>query len=201
MVSQDCGHTPTADAIASYGNKVTHIKVSLTLDTHTHNLHTLTTHTPSQQPDLSEPKIPVNQRSMKNTKAEIGYIKISRHYKWALTQIFDVMDYEYTIIVEGEWVKSHLTHPHTLTSYTSSHTHTLPHTFTSYTPSHTHIFHFLTHSHFTNSRTDDLLVAPDFFSYFQSLRPVMDSDPSIWCVSAWNDNGKKGFIDTTANGL
>ncbi len=52
----------------------------------------------------------------------------------------------------------------------------------------------------TPLHTDDLLVAPDFFSYFHSLRPVLNSDPSVWCVSAWNDNGKKGFIDTTANG-
>ena len=27
VVSQDCGHEPTAQAIASYGSKVTHIKV------------------------------------------------------------------------------------------------------------------------------------------------------------------------------
>ena len=31
----------------------------------------------------------------------MGYYKISRHYKWALTQIFDEMKYEYVIIVEG----------------------------------------------------------------------------------------------------
>ncbi len=54
---------------------------------------------------------------MKNTKAEIGYFKISRHYKWALTQIFDVMDYQYTIIVEGELMgvvdgRGHHTPPH-----------------------------------------------------------------------------------------
>lgn len=29
IVSQDCGHQPTADAIASYGARVTHIKVRL----------------------------------------------------------------------------------------------------------------------------------------------------------------------------
>ena len=28
IVSQDCGHLPTANAISSYGNRITHIKVS-----------------------------------------------------------------------------------------------------------------------------------------------------------------------------
>ena len=30
-----------------------------------------------------------------------GYYKISRHYKWALTQMFEVMNYNYVVIVEG----------------------------------------------------------------------------------------------------
>lgn len=29
IVSQDCGHQPTADIIASYGSRLTHIKASL----------------------------------------------------------------------------------------------------------------------------------------------------------------------------
>ncbi len=27
--------------------------------------------------------------------------------------------------------------------------------------------------------------------------PVLRSDPTLWCVSAWNDNGKRGIIDET----
>ncbi|OQR78312.1 alanine--tRNA ligase, partial [Tropilaelaps mercedesae] len=42
---------------------------------------------------------------------------------------------------------------------------------------------------------DDLEVAPDFFSYFESLLPILEADPTLYCVSAWNDNGKKGLID------
>lgn len=42
---------------------------------------------------------------------------------------------------------------------------------------------------------DDLEVAPDFFEYFRALLPLLQSDPSLWCVSAWNDNGKEGFVD------
>ena len=35
-------------------------------------------------------------------KALRGYYKISRHYRWALSQVFDEMDYQYVLIVEGE---------------------------------------------------------------------------------------------------
>lgn len=38
---------------------------------------------------------------------------------------------------------------------------------------------------------DDLEVAPDFFEYFQATYPLLRTDPSLWCVSAWNDNGKE----------
>uniref|UniRef100_A0A673KK61 Alpha-1,3-mannosyl-glycoprotein 2-beta-N-acetylglucosaminyltransferase n=1 Tax=Sinocyclocheilus rhinocerous TaxID=307959 RepID=A0A673KK61_9TELE len=42
---------------------------------------------------------------------------------------------------------------------------------------------------------DDLEVAPDVFEYFRALHPVLKSDPTLWCVSAWNDNGREGFVD------
>ena len=41
---------------------------------------------------------------------------------------------------------------------------------------------------------DDMLVAPDFFTYFQAMAPVLHKDPSLMCVSAWNDNGMEGLI-------
>ena len=31
----------------------------------------------------------------------MGYYKIARHYKWALSQIFDVMHHKAVIVVEG----------------------------------------------------------------------------------------------------
>lgn len=40
-----------------------------------------------------------------------------------------------------------------------------------------------------------LQVAPDFFAYFRALLPLLKSDPSLWCVSAWNDNGRDGYVD------
>lgn len=42
--------------------------------------------------------------------------------------------------------------------------------------------------------TDDLDVAPDFFEYFEATYSLLQSDPSLWCVSAWNDNGKFSMI-------
>eukprot|EP01137_Pigoraptor_chileana_P009221 Opistho-2@57150 len=114
IVSQDCGDPSTANVIRDkYGTSVIHL----------------------QQPDLS------NIRPAPNLFNFVGYYKISRHYKWALTQVLDVLYYDSVIIVE-----------------------------------------------------DDLDISPDFFSYFASTRPLLDSDPSLFCVSAWNDNGKPEFI-------
>jgi len=42
---------------------------------------------------------------------------------------------------------------------------------------------------------DDLLAAPDFYEYFEATLPILKADKSLWCVSAWNDNGKGGLID------
>lgn len=75
VVSQDCGHEPTANVIRSYGSQVSFI----------------------QQPDLSEVQgVPSNVRSM------MGYYKISRHYKWALGQAFDTLGYDTVLIVEDD---------------------------------------------------------------------------------------------------
>ncbi|XP_053632331.2 protein O-linked-mannose beta-1,2-N-acetylglucosaminyltransferase 1-like [Cherax quadricarinatus] len=36
---------------------------------------------------------------------------------------------------------------------------------------------------------EDILAAPDFFSYFNQTSWLLDTDPSIFCISAWNDLG------------
>lgn len=41
---------------------------------------------------------------------------------------------------------------------------------------------------------DDLDVAPDFFEYFSATKKILKKDPTLWCVSAWNDNGKKEHV-------
>ena len=43
---------------------------------------------------------------------------------------------------------------------------------------------------------EDLDVSPDFFSYFSQLVNVLETDPSLYCVSAWND---QGYEHTTNN--
>uniref|UniRef100_A0A6B2EET9 Alpha-1,3-mannosyl-glycoprotein 2-beta-N-acetylglucosaminyltransferase n=1 Tax=Phlebotomus kandelakii TaxID=1109342 RepID=A0A6B2EET9_9DIPT len=45
---------------------------------------------------------------------------------------------------------------------------------------------------------DDLNVAPDFYEYFLATYALLKNDSSLWCVSAWNDNGKVGLIDEAA---
>lgn len=117
VVSQDCGHEPTRNLIQSYGTQLTLI----------------------QHPDLSDIKL------VGKTKKFKGYYKISRHYKWALSQVFETLNYQTVIIVE-----------------------------------------------------DDLDIAPDFFEYFRSTYPILRSDPTLWCVSAYNDNGKQGLIQSNA---
>eukprot|EP01065_Artemidia_motanka_P051155 TRINITY_DN8930_c0_g1_i1.p1 TRINITY_DN8930_c0_g1~~TRINITY_DN8930_c0_g1_i1.p1 ORF type:complete len:751 (+),score=190.91 TRINITY_DN8930_c0_g1_i1:203-2455(+) len=36
---------------------------------------------------------------------------------------------------------------------------------------------------------DDMLVSKDFLAFFEMAAPLLDIDPSLWCVSSWNDNG------------
>ena len=73
-MSQDCGHEETAKAISAFGKEVLHIK----------------------QPDLLAPDVPANMKRF------TGYYKISRHFKWALGQMFDKMGYDSVLIVEDD---------------------------------------------------------------------------------------------------
>lgn len=41
---------------------------------------------------------------------------------------------------------------------------------------------------------DDLEISVDFFEYFMALYPILKSDPTLFCISAWNDNGKAGLV-------
>ena len=41
---------------------------------------------------------------------------------------------------------------------------------------------------------DDLDISPDFYEYFHALHPILKADPTLWCVSAWNDNGKEALV-------
>lgn len=40
---------------------------------------------------------------------------------------------------------------------------------------------------------DDMLFSPDFLHFFESTAVLLDHDPTLWCVSTWNDNGLKSY--------
>lgn len=46
---------------------------------------------------------------------------------------------------------------------------------------------------------DDLDVSPDIFEYFLGTLPLLQTDPTLWCISAWNDNGKLTLVDQNAH--
>ncbi|MEE6475535.1 hypothetical protein FKM82_010789 [Ascaphus truei] len=48
---------------------------------------------------------------------------------------------------------------------------------------------------------DDLEVAPDFYEYFQASLTLLHQDPTLWCASAWNDNGKEALVEGGASFL
>eukprot|EP01128_Nolandella_sp_AFSM9_P008944 TRINITY_DN558_c0_g2_i2.p1 TRINITY_DN558_c0_g2~~TRINITY_DN558_c0_g2_i2.p1 ORF type:complete len:507 (-),score=86.98 TRINITY_DN558_c0_g2_i2:1007-2443(-) len=41
---------------------------------------------------------------------------------------------------------------------------------------------------------DDLQVAPDFFTYMTAGMRLLEQDPTLLTVSAWNDNGRPGLV-------
>lgn len=61
-------------------------------------------------------------------------------------------------------------------------------------PYHNVILDSLYYEHIHYHVPDDLDVAPDFFEYFLATYPILRADPTLWCVSAWNDNGETAEI-------
>jgi len=41
---------------------------------------------------------------------------------------------------------------------------------------------------------EDMEIAPDFFSYFETMLPLLRADKDLFCVSAWNDNGYANLV-------
>jgi len=41
---------------------------------------------------------------------------------------------------------------------------------------------------------EDLEIAPDFFEMFGALHHLLDTDPSLLAISAWNDNGQEKHV-------
>lgn len=73
IISQDCGDELTKETILKYKEDVTLI----------------------EQPDTSVIQVPPKDKKF------LGYYRISRHYGWALTQVFN-RGFEFVIIVEGK---------------------------------------------------------------------------------------------------
>lgn len=40
----------------------------------------------------------------------------------------------------------------------------------------------------------DLVPSPDFLTFFDQTAHLLDHDPTIWCISSWNDNGFSRFV-------
>lgn len=38
-----------------------------------------------------------------------------------------------------------------------------------------------------------MLFSPDFLTYFEATAHLLEADPSLWCISTWNDNGLTYF--------
>lgn len=47
---------------------------------------------------------------------------------------------------------------------------------------------------------DDIEVAPDFLSYFVAMHELLKKDDTLWCASAWNDNGLSNLVDGSEKG-
>lgn len=124
IVSQDCNHQETTNSIKKFSNDLYAILKQ------------------PDQTDITHSKTGPIAQHMR------GYFKISRHYKWALDQIFVKFNFSSVIITE-----------------------------------------------------DDLNIAIDFFGYFKSMLSVLEQDKSLYCVSAWNDNGKQSLIDNSRSGI
>lgn len=105
-----------------------------------------------------------------------GYYKIARHYGWALNTTFKA-GFEYVIIVEGTVFQYFFSRPENTNEQ------------------------FLLNLPLSPNGTDDLNVSSDFYEYFLGTHSLLRDDPSLWCVSAWNDNGKTSNIDETDSEL
>ncbi|XP_068245116.1 protein O-linked-mannose beta-1,2-N-acetylglucosaminyltransferase 1-like [Palaemon carinicauda] len=58
-----------------------------------------------------------------------------------------------------------------------------------YKASLTATFNIFPSSHYAIVLEEDLDVSPDFFSYFSQTLRLLEEDPTVYCISAWNDQG------------
>jgi len=41
---------------------------------------------------------------------------------------------------------------------------------------------------------DDMEISPDFYNYFDKIGELLSIDKTIFCISAWNDNGQRQYV-------
>ncbi|CAK9010136.1 2-N-acetylglucosaminyltransferase 1 (POMGnT1), partial [Durusdinium trenchii] len=59
---------------------------------------------------------------------------------------------------------------------------------------------YAVYKHFPKTRSliiveEDMEAANDMLWYFTQLEPLLHEDPKLWCIAAWNDNGKAPFAE------
>ncbi|KAJ4454746.1 putative GNT-I family protein [Paratrimastix pyriformis] len=45
---------------------------------------------------------------------------------------------------------------------------------------------------------EDMIFSADFLEYFVQTSHLLDSDPNLWCITTWNDNGFRNMADDPA---
>lgn len=105
----------------------------------------------------------------KARRNQLGYYKLARHYKSGINSIFSSLD-SFNKITRDEYVNDPDVKSGTLSN---------------------EIRHLVIIE-------DDLEVSEDFYSYMLAGTQVLDANKNLFCVSAWNDNGKPEFIDESS---
>lgn len=108
---------------------------------------------------------------MSHERAENGYFKLSKHFKYALGVVFDHNSHESfaqfqsmpSPYLSGQMLISPIGFQRVIIL------------------------------------EEDIQISPDFFEYFSSVTNMVDNDETILCASAWNDNGFSSLINPTVD--
>jgi alpha-1,3-mannosyl-glycoprotein beta-1,2-N-acetylglucosaminyltransferase len=106
---------------------------------------------------------------------QAGHAWLAQHYKWGLDKLFQEK-HSHAVIVEDDMLFS----PGTDRNRWNKTTMALGnHRTCSYLPANLH----------TALAPCPTFPPADFLLYFEATAPLLDADPTLWCISAWNDNG------------
>ncbi|VEU37088.1 unnamed protein product [Pseudo-nitzschia multistriata] len=94
------------------------------------------------------PLLHIHHKEKKNLRQANSYVKLARHFGWAISSVFDGTALSSDALPERIMILE-----------------------------------------------EDIEVAPDFFSYMESTSTLLDTDPTLLAVSAFNDNGHLKYGD------